>query len=173
VQANDSARSVWIPAYVALGSNLDEPHEQVERGFAALERLDRTRFVSRSRLYASKPFGSIPQPDFVNAAAGVLTQLSVRELLRALKELEASLGRARPIARWGPRLIDLDLLVYADAQVSETDLTVPHPGIPERNFVLYPLCDIAPDLVIPGMGIARELAMRVRADGLHVLTKAR
>jgi 2-amino-4-hydroxy-6-hydroxymethyldihydropteridine diphosphokinase len=160
---------LWTTAYIALGSNLDEPRAQVERGLAALATLPRTRLVSRSRLYASKPLGSIQQPDFVNAAAGVLTQLSPRELLSALKQVEAELGRAKPIVRWGPRRIDLDLLAHGDARIDETDLTVPHPGVPQRNFVLYPLAEIAPDLSIGSAGIVRELAARVSAEGLQVL----
>jgi 2-amino-4-hydroxy-6-hydroxymethyldihydropteridine diphosphokinase len=160
---------LWTPAYIALGSNLDDPRAQVERGFVALETLPHSRLVFRSRLYTSKPLGSIQQPDFVNAAAGVLTQLSPRDLLQSLKRLESELGRAAPVERWGPRRIDFDLLAYADARLAETDLTIPHPGIPERNFVLYPLAEIAPDLVIPGMGVVRALATRASAEDLQVL----
>ncbi len=161
--------SLWTPAYIALGSNLDDPRAQVERGFVALETLPSSRLVLRSRLYASKPLGSIPQPDFVNAAAGVLTQLSPRDLLRSLKRLEAELGRAAPVERWGPRRIDFDLIAYGDVRVAETDLTIPHPGVPERGFVLYPLAEIAPDLLIPNVGIVRALATRASAEGLQVL----
>ena len=160
---------LWAPAYIALGSNLDDPQLQIERGFAALATLPDSRLVARSRLYASKPLGSVVQPDFVNAAAGLITQLSARDLLRSLKRLETQLGRAAPIERWGPRRIDFDLLAYADVRIDETDLTSPHPGIPERNFVLYPLAEIAPDLLIPGMGVVRALATRASAEGLQVL----
>ncbi len=163
-------RASWIPAYVALGSNLDEPRRQVERGFEALARLPETQLVLRSRLYTSKPFGPIAQPDFVNAVAGVLTRLAPFVLLEALKRLEVELGRAAPVERWGPRLIDFDLLVYGEAVIDEPNLTVPHPGIPQRNFVLYPLADIAPDLAIPGVGVVRALATRTSADGLQVLS---
>ncbi len=90
--------SLWTPAYIALGSNLDDPRAQIERGFTALGTLPHSRLVVRSRLYASKPLGSIQQPDFVNAAAGLLTQLSPRDLLHSLKRLEAQLGRATPVA---------------------------------------------------------------------------
>lgn len=161
--------SIWTPAYIALGSNLDDPRAQVERGFAALETLPHSRLVLRSRLYASKPLGAIPQPDFVNAAAGVLTQLSPRELLAALKRLETELGRTVPVERWGPRRIDFDLLAYGDVRVAESDLTIPHPGVSERGFVLYPLAEIAPDLLIPSVGVVRALATRVSAEGLRVL----
>lgn len=164
-----SAEQAWMPVYVALGSNLDEPLAQIEAGFARLATLPRTRLIARSRLYASQPLGPKDQPEFVNAVAGLLTQLSPRELLRALKALEVEQGRAQPIVRWGPRRIDFDLLVYADVRIDETDLAIPHRGIPQRNFVLYPLCDIAPDLSIPGLGTARELATRVGSAGLCAL----
>jgi 2-amino-4-hydroxy-6-hydroxymethyldihydropteridine diphosphokinase len=160
---------LWQPAYIALGSNLDDPRRQVEAGFEQLAALPATRLVARSRLYGSTPFGTVAQPDFVNAVAGVLTTLSPRELFLELKRLERELGREQPIVRWGPRRIDLDLIVYADARVNDSDLVVPHVGVPQRNFVLYPLCDIAPELVIPGFGVARALARGVADAGLHVL----
>jgi 2-amino-4-hydroxy-6-hydroxymethyldihydropteridine diphosphokinase len=160
---------IWMPAYVALGSNLDEPRKQVERGIERLAQLSHTKLIARSALYQSKPLGPQQQADFINAVAGVLTTLSAKQLLIELKQLETDLGRAQPIVRWGPRRIDFDLLVFADARIDETDLVIPHPGIPQRNFVLYPLCDIAPELVIPGLGVARDLARRVSSAGLHVL----
>ncbi|MFO7304949.1 MAG: 2-amino-4-hydroxy-6-hydroxymethyldihydropteridine diphosphokinase [Gammaproteobacteria bacterium] len=163
-------RTSWIPAYIAIGSNLDDPRAQVEQAFVSLASLKATRLVARSRVYGSRPFGPIVQPDFINAAVGVLTRLTPRELLVALKELEVALGRTAPVERWGPRRIDFDLLAYGNVRMEETDLTVPHPGIPQRNFVLYPLADIAPDLHIPGMGVVKELAARVGAQGLQLLS---
>jgi len=142
---------------------------QIERAFAALSELPGTRLIARSRRYRTQPLGPQDQPEFVNAAAGLLTQLNARELLVALKNLERTLGRDVPVVRWGPRRIDLDLLVHADAQISESDLVVPHPGLPERNFVLYPLSDIAPDLHIPGHGRVRQLAACVGPAGLAVI----
>ena len=142
---------------------------QIERAFAALSELPGTRLIARSRRYRTQPLGPQDQPEFVNAAAGLLTQLNARELLVALKNLERTLGRDVPVVRWGPRRIDLDLLVHADAQISESDLVVPHPGLPERNFVLYPLSDIAPDLHVPGHGRIRQLAARVGPAGLAVI----
>lgn len=164
--ARSIARATWFPAYVALGSNLDDPASQIERAFSALSELSDCRLVSRSRRYRTQPLGPQDQPEFVNAAAGLLTTLTARELLVALKNLERMLGRDVPVVRWGPRRIDLDLLVYADAQISESDLVVPHRGLPERNFVLYPLRDIAPDLHVPGHGRVSQLAARVGAAGL-------
>jgi 2-amino-4-hydroxy-6-hydroxymethyldihydropteridine diphosphokinase len=156
----------WTPAYVGLGSNLDDPPLQLARGFEALAKLPDTRLVLRSRLYRTRPLGPIDQADFVNAAAGLLTRLPCRGLLESLKNLEGQLGRQRPVERWGPRLIDLDLLVYGNARVDEPGLTVPHPGIAERAFVLAPLADIAADLRVPGLGLVRDLLSVVDTSGL-------
>ena len=156
----------WTPAYVALGSNLDDPRAQVGRAFDALARLPDTRLVARSPSYRSAPLGPVSQPDFVNAVAGLLTQLAPRALLDALKSLEAALGREAPVVRWGPRRIDLDLLVHGAARVEEPGLSVPHPGLAERAFVLLPLADVAPDLEVPGLGRVRSLAARVGSQGL-------
>jgi 2-amino-4-hydroxy-6-hydroxymethyldihydropteridine diphosphokinase len=142
----------WVPAYVALGSNLGHPQSQVARAFQALASLPATRVVLRSSCYRSRPFGPIEQPDFVNAAAALLTQLDAPSLLRELKALETRLGRAAPVVRWGPRLIDLDLLVHGRTRASDATITVPHPGIAERDFVLVPLAEICPDLDVPGVG---------------------
>jgi 2-amino-4-hydroxy-6-hydroxymethyldihydropteridine diphosphokinase len=169
---HSTAPALWFPAYVALGSNLDQPLLQIERAFTALAQLAQCRLIARSRLYKTQPLGPQDQPEFINAAAGLLTTLSARELLAELKRLERELGRAQPIVRWGPRVIDLDLLVYADTQISETDLTVPHRGLPERNFVLYPLRDLAPELLVPGHGRVSQLAARVGGAGLVPLTGA-
>ncbi|MFL6549636.1 MAG: 2-amino-4-hydroxy-6-hydroxymethyldihydropteridine diphosphokinase [Povalibacter sp.] len=158
--------ALWIPVYVGLGSNLDAPREQVQAAFLALATLPQTRLISRSRLYRSAPLGPQDQPEFVNAAAGLLTTLSAREFLVQLKQLEQKLGREAPVVRWGPRRIDLDLLVYGAERMNETDLTVPHPGVPVRNFVLYPLQDIAADLNVPGQGSVAQLAARVSDAGL-------
>jgi 2-amino-4-hydroxy-6-hydroxymethyldihydropteridine diphosphokinase len=166
------AVALWFPAYVALGSNLDQPVAQIERAFVALAKLAQCRLVSRSRLYKTQPLGPQDQPEFINAAAGLLTKLSPRQLLVELKRLEHELGRAQPVVRWGPRVIDMDLLVHADAQISESDLTVPHAGLPERNFVLYPLRDIAPELLVPGHGRVSQLAARVGSAGLAPLADA-
>lgn len=167
--AHVSERANWIPAYIAIGSNLDDPRTQVEQAFVSLATLEATRLVVRSRLYGSRPLGPIEQPDFVNAAVGVLTMLAPHELLAALKKLELALGRTRPVERWGPRRIDFDLLAYGSVRMEGTDLTIPHPGIPQRNFVLYPLADIAPDLLIPGVGVVKDLAARAGVQGLQVL----
>jgi 2-amino-4-hydroxy-6-hydroxymethyldihydropteridine diphosphokinase len=139
-----------------------------------LEAMQRLAAVSapntlfRSHLYLSPPMGPQDQPDFVNAAAGLLTQLSPQQLLAVLLDIERSMGRNRS-ERWGPRVIDLDLVWMVDAAVNEPGLTVPHPGVSIRNFVLYPLADIAPMLMIPGIGTVLDLKGRVGGDGISVL----
>lgn len=161
--------ALWTPAYIAVGSNLDDPAAQVRDGLRALASLPSCSAFTASRLYRSTPLGPQSQPDFVNAAAGLLTQLSPRELLVALKQLESALGRELPVERWGPRRIDFDLIAYGAQRIAEPDLTVPHPGAPVRNFVLYPLLDIAPELVLPGHGSVRTLAAAVGSAGLMPL----
>jgi 2-amino-4-hydroxy-6-hydroxymethyldihydropteridine diphosphokinase len=159
----------WHPAYVALGSNLAGPRRQVESAFDALASLPDTRLVLRSGLWRTAPLGPQDQPHFVNAAAGLLTRLGPRELLRQLKSLEERLGRTQPVARWGPRVIDLDLLVYGDEHFAEPGLTLPHPGLPERNFVLYPLSEFAAELWVPGLDRVGRLRGRVSAEGIEPL----
>ncbi|MBU2676952.1 MAG: 2-amino-4-hydroxy-6-hydroxymethyldihydropteridine diphosphokinase [Gammaproteobacteria bacterium] len=142
----------WRPAYIGLGSNLHGPARQLDEAFDLLAEIPRTRLITRSSLYRSAPFGGIEQPDFVNAAASLLTRLSARHLLDELQRIELQRGRQRDDTHWGPRVLDLDLLVFGSEQVDESDLIIPHPGIVERNFVLLPLKEIAPGLDIPGLG---------------------
>jgi 2-amino-4-hydroxy-6-hydroxymethyldihydropteridine diphosphokinase len=156
----------WFPAYVALGSNLDDPPEQIERAFTALAGLRESRLVARSPLYRSLPFGPVAQPDFVNAVAGMLTTLDAGAMLAELKALEQHLGRESPVVRWGPRRIDLDLLVHGTTRIDDPQIQVPHPGIADRAFVLAPLLDLAPDLDVPGVGRVRTLAARVDEAGM-------
>ena len=157
----------WLPAYVALGSNLEDPVQQVLRAFDALGDLPRTRLVLRSSLYRSAPLGPVAQPDFVNAVAGVLTQLEAQELLDELKALETRLGRVTPAVRWGPRLIDLDLLAHGNSRIASESITVPHSGIAERAFVLVPWAEVCPSLEVAGVGRVGVLARRLGAAGLQ------
>jgi 2-amino-4-hydroxy-6-hydroxymethyldihydropteridine diphosphokinase len=159
---------LWRPAYVALGSNLNDPRARVLEAFERLAALPGVRLEARSRLYRSTPLGPQDQPDFINAAAGVLTQLSARELLDALLAIERAMGRDRG-TRWGPRVIDLDLLWLLGESIDEPGLCVPHPAVSARNFVLYPLADIAPHLRIPGHGEVTALLGKVGAVGLAVI----
>lgn len=159
---------LWCPAYVAIGSNLNHPQERVSEAFERIAALPATRLELRSRPYRTRPLGPQDQPYFVNAAAGVLTGLSARELLDALLGIERTMGRNRH-ERWGPRVIDLDLVWMLGAIVEEPGLTLPHPGVSMRNFVLYPLADIAPTLVIPERGRVLDLKLRAGDDGISVL----
>ena len=129
--------------------------------YKSLSTIDRTRLIRRSALYRSAPFGGIEQPDYVNAAAVLLTALDARQLLEELQQIELRRGRQRDGMRWGPRVIDLDLLVFASQSIEEPGLVVPHPGIAERNFVLLPLKEIAPGLVIPGLGPVANLPVNM------------
>jgi len=158
--------ALWRPAYVGLGSNLEGPRTQLLRAFEELGGLPLTRLMLTSPLYRSRPLGPVAQPDFVNAAAALLTQLEARALLDELRAIETRHGRPAVHEHWGPRVLDLDLLSWGREQCAGPDLTLPHPGIPVRNFVLYPLADIAPDLDLPGLGSVAELAGKVSAEGL-------
>ena len=155
-----------FPAYVGIGSNLRDPAAQVRAAFEALAAMPGTRWVLRSSLYGSRPMGTVEQPDYCNAVAGLLTELDVDELFAQLRAIELRMGREPPRERWGPRVIDLDLLVYAQLQRSDATLTLPHPGIAERHFVVQPLNELAPDLVVPGAGAVRALAAKVSTEGL-------
>jgi 2-amino-4-hydroxy-6-hydroxymethyldihydropteridine diphosphokinase len=147
----------WYPAYVGLGSNLQGPARQIENAFELLARIPGTRLIKKSSLYRSSPFGGVEQPDFVNAAAALMTLLSAAELLIELQRIENERGRERGDILWGPRVLDLDLLVYSNQKINEHGLIVPHPGIGERNFVLLPLGQVAPGLIIPGLGHIEKL----------------
>ena len=160
--------AVWQPAYVGIGSNLDDPASRVRRAFGQLGDLPRTRLVAVSSLWRTPPVGPVDQPPFVNAVAGLLTQLAPRALLAALLEAERVQGRRREI-RWGPRTLDLDLLVHGQAMLEEPGLTLPHPEMTRRAFVLYPLVEVAPDLQVPGKGPVAGWLARVDGVGLQRL----
>lgn len=167
------SRAHWYPAYVGLGSNLAQPARQVAAGFAALAGLADTLLVARSSLYRSPPMGPSDQPDYVNAAAGLLTTLAPEALLQSLQAIEAAHGRRRDGERWGPRTLDLDLLVYGrEDRPDDPMLTLPHPGIAERAFVLRPLHEIAPGLQVPRHGSVARLLRAVDARGVVPLGEA-
>ena len=153
-------------AYIGLGSNEADPPRQLDAALDAIAGLMGTQLRLVSPRYVSAPFGPVPQPDFLNGVAAVHTLMSPAELLQALHAIEAAQGRRRSI-RWGPRTLDLDLLLHGDTRVDSPILTLPHPGILQRNFVLYPLRDIAPELEIPGLGRVADLAERVGGEGIR------
>ena len=144
-----------VIATIGLGANLNDPAAQVEYALAELDRLPGTRLIARSSLYASAPVGYVDQPDFINAVAQVETSLAPRALLAALLDIEHRHGRERSY-RNAPRTLDLDLLLYGNAHFHEEALTLPHPRMCERGFVLLPLLEIAPDTFIPGRGPATD-----------------
>ncbi len=137
--------------HVGLGSNLDDPRRQLESAFEALATLPESVLVARSSLYRSAPMGPADQPDYLNAVAELDTQLAPLALLDALQDIEQAQRRVRS-RRWGPRTLDLDLLLYGDRQIDLPRLQVPHPGLHQRCFVLLPLLEVAGDIEIPRRG---------------------
>lgn len=158
-----------IRAFVGLGSNLDDPQAQLRRALQALSELPHTQLAAHSGLYRSAPLGGLDQPDYLNAVAALDTRLSAPALLAALQAIEDRQGRVRSAQRWQARTLDLDLLLYGEQQLQDAALTVPHPGLAERAFVLYPLQEIAPDLVIPGLGELSVLIAKCPRADLHCL----
>ncbi|WP_039915362.1 2-amino-4-hydroxy-6-hydroxymethyldihydropteridine diphosphokinase [Cellvibrio mixtus] len=136
-----------VPAYIGLGSNLEAPLDQVKRAFDELGTLPHTRLIARSALYQSRAIGP-EQPDYINAVARIETGLTPLDLLDALQALEHAHRRVR-LQHWGPRTLDLDLLLYGDETIQHPRLSVPHPYLTRRAFVLYPLADIDPNLQLP------------------------
>ena len=146
-------------AYVGLGANLGEREATLRRAIDLLDTEDGVEVVAVSSLRETEPVGVLDQPRFLNGAAAVDTELSARDLLEVLFGIERTLGRVRDGSRWGPRTVDLDLLVYGDEVVEEAGLRVPHPRLSERRFALEPLAELDPDLAIPRAGkVSRLLA---------------
>jgi 2-amino-4-hydroxy-6-hydroxymethyldihydropteridine diphosphokinase len=139
--------------FIGLGSNLEEPREQLRRAFVDLDKLPHTRLLNHSSLYQSAPIGYLDQPNFVNAVAQLSTALTPQALLQGLLQIEHLHGRERTFLN-APRTLDLDLLLYGDVQLHEHGLTIPHPQMHLRAFVLQPLLEIAPDCIIPAAGPA-------------------
>lgn len=160
-----------VTAFVGLGSNLDDPPAQIRRALRALAHLPETRLVRRSSLYRNPPSGYPDQPDFVNAVAEIETRLAARELLERLLAVERVHGRVRGVLN-GPRTLDLDLLLYGGRTLREPGLTVPHPRMLDRAFVLVPLEEVAPDAVVPGAGPVAELVRNVDASGMIKLPES-
>ncbi len=152
--------------YIGLGSNLENPVSQINAARIAIGLIDGVTEVAFSSLYHSLPMGPQDQPDYVNAVIGVETRLAPIDLLHQLQAIEAAQGRVRKGERWGARTVDLDVLLYGDQDIDIPDLRVPHIGIAERSFVLYPLFEIAPQLVIPGKGILADLVANCPLYGL-------
>ena len=154
-----------VRALIGLGGNLGDVRERLDVAIAALDAMPGVAVVARSRFYRTPPWGHTEQPDFVNAAIAVETTLPALELLDVLLATERAFGRVRDGERWGPRTLDLDLLAYGDDVIDGDRLTVPHPRIAERAFVLLPLADIAVDAVLPGMGRVGDLLAAIDTNG--------
>lgn len=156
--------------YIGLGSNLDGPSERLTRAVESLHGIPATSVADVSSFYHSKPVGPQDQPDFVNAVAALDTKLDAHELLGHLQSIENSQDRDRNGERWGPRTLDLDILLYGDQCIDTDDLKVPHPEMHRRGFVLLPLDEIAPQLAIPGIGSVADLLSRADTTDLQKIT---
>jgi 2-amino-4-hydroxy-6-hydroxymethyldihydropteridine diphosphokinase len=161
--------SETVIAYIGLGSNLQNPSAQLHSARLDINALSYTKECAFSSLYQGPPMGPQDQPDYVNAVMAVSTQLSPIELLRALQTIENTHGRVRLGERWGARTLDLDILLYGKQIITLADLTVPHSGLTERAFVLYPLYEIAPKLIIPDKGKLVDLLANCPLAGLKRL----
>jgi len=159
-------------AYIGLGSNLNGPRQQILLGLSALDELPGCRVRTCSSIYRSEPMGPPNQPDYVNAVAAVDTQLEPLELLEQLQAVERQQGRVDGGEHWGPRILDLDLLLYDNLQIDTEVLVVPHPGLHQRAFVLYPLAEIAPGLTIPGLGSLPDLMKNCPVGNMQKLEAA-
>jgi 2-amino-4-hydroxy-6-hydroxymethyldihydropteridine diphosphokinase len=161
--------SETVIAYIGLGSNLENPSNQILSARKAIKLLVHTKEQAFSSLYHSPPMGPQDQPDYVNAVMTVTTSLPPMDLLRALQTIENNHGRIRLGKRWSARTLDLDILLYDELVINTPDLIVPHVGLTERAFVLYPLYEIAPQLVIPNKGKLVDLLANCSLAGLKKL----
>ncbi|HEQ1857887.1 TPA: 2-amino-4-hydroxy-6-hydroxymethyldihydropteridine diphosphokinase [Providencia alcalifaciens] len=152
--------------YIAIGSNLGEPLKQAQQAIAALDAIPNSRVVSTSSIYRTKPLGPQDQPDFLNLAVLLETDLEPEALLNYTQQIELDLGRVRKDERWGPRTLDLDIMLFGNRVIQTERLTVPHYGLKEREFMLYPLSDITPSLIFPDGEKLSERLTHVPRNGL-------
>ncbi len=166
---NDYSRQP-VDVYIGLGSNLDNPTSHIEKARQAVASLDGAQENGFSSLYSSPPMGPQDQPDYINAVMCIKTDLTPHELLKQLQAIENRQGRVR-LQRWGARTLDLDILLYGNDSISTEDLIIPHIGLAERAFVLYPLQEMAGDeLSVPGLGVLGDLLKKCPKNGLKKLT---
>ena len=158
-----------VRAYIGLGANLNQPLLQLQHAVAAVSNIESTVVVAVSSFYGSKPMGPQDQPDYVNAVAALDTFLSPEQLLDALQQIEQQQGRQRKADRWGPRTLDLDILLFGNEVINTERLTIPHYGMRTREFVLYPLYEIAPALQLPDGSVLSSLLEQVSLNGLEKL----
>ncbi len=157
-----------ITAYIAIGSNLSDPVAQAQKAIEALRHHPHITLIACSSLYSSTPMGPQDQPDYINAVAEIQTQLSPLELLDCTQAIELEQGRVRKEERWGPRSLDLDIVLYGDQVIDNERLTVPHYGMKVREFVVYPLYEIAPNLSLPDGTELKSLVDTVDHNGLSI-----
>ncbi len=157
--------------YIALGSNLQNPKDKIQGAITALENLDGFSLQAQSYLYCSPPMGPPDQPDYVNAVVYGKTGMQAIELLDCLQVIEKSFGRKSGGRRWGERQLDLDILTFGDHEINVDRLQVPHPGLPERAFVLIPLADINPQLDVPGLGTVNSILKKLPVEQLNTLER--
>lgn len=156
-------------AYIGLGSNLQQPMAQLQQALSELDQVPGSRLQASSSFYLSSPMGPVEQPDYINSVAALQTELSALALLDELQQIEQLHGRVRR-QHWGPRTLDLDLLLYADQIIRSDRLSVPHPGIGGRAFVLLPLAELAPGLQIPGLGVVADVLLSSDTKDIKKLT---
>ncbi|WP_428771421.1 2-amino-4-hydroxy-6-hydroxymethyldihydropteridine diphosphokinase [Vibrio sp.] len=157
-----------ITAYIAVGSNLSDPVTQAKQAIEALKTLPKSTWLASSSLYSSTPMGPQDQPDYINAVVAIKTELTPLELLDCTQTIEQQQGRVRKEERWGPRTLDLDILLYGNEVMDTERLTIPHYGMKQREFVLYPLAEIAPDLTLPDGTELNQLLRQVPRNGLSI-----
>jgi len=156
-------------AWLGLGSNLHQPVSQLNDALGRLGKVDRIELLETSGFYRTPPWGDDQQDDFINAVVRIDTDLGPVSLLHVLQEIENEMGRQRSGRRWGPRLIDIDLLLYGDQQIQSVELELPHPRMHERAFVLVPLCELDETVTIPGHGVAKLLLRQLDSRGIFRL----
>jgi len=161
-----------VRAYIGLGSNLADPVQQIAHALSALESVPQSQLVARSGLYRSAPLGPRDQPDYINAVVAIDTQLGAKALLHHLQNIEQRHGRVRDGERWGPRTLDLDLILYGDEISGDDELSLPHPRAHERAFVLIPLFEIAPEAKITGKGRVVDLLNYCQNQHVEVVDSA-
>ena len=155
--------------YIGLGSNLSEPIKQVQSAITEIEKIAQSRVVTVSSIYLSKPMGPQDQDDYINAVLALETPLSAIELLDALQAIENKAGRVRKENRWGARILDLDIILYSNDVIKSDRLVIPHYGMTEREFVLLPLAEIAPDLHLPNGNSVKFLSQNIANNDITKL----
>jgi 2-amino-4-hydroxy-6-hydroxymethyldihydropteridine diphosphokinase len=157
-----------VRCFIGLGSNLEQPRQQIVQAFSEMASITSSKLMCQSSLYTSKPLGPQDQPDYINAVVELETSLSALTLLSNMQAIESEHQRVST-GHWGPRTLDLDLLLYGQEKISHERLKVPHPEMAMRNFVLYPLFELAPNLIIPGLGSLAYLKAELDDSGLQKL----